>query len=143
MPANCIIIAQIPIESHSGQKQFAGVPLKNNRKGRNFRQPLCNSQYMSISISLSTCGLCEPWHDDIVPCLCLCRLAVKLRTLARWGRACLRHFRMRNDQLPRQAREKLNPRENDRKESFSQLGYWAPFRQSQGRGGEKRLLRKT
>jgi hypothetical protein len=42
--ANCIIIAQFPIENHPEQGQFAELPLKIMGKSGNFGQLLCNSQ---------------------------------------------------------------------------------------------------
>ena len=42
--ANCIIIAQFPIENHSEQGQFAELPLKTIGKSAKFGRLLCNSQ---------------------------------------------------------------------------------------------------
>ena len=43
--ANCIIIAQFPIENHSEQGQFSELPLKTIGKSVKFGRILCNSQY--------------------------------------------------------------------------------------------------
>jgi hypothetical protein len=43
--ANCIIIAQFPIENHSEQGQFAELPLKTIGDSAKFGRLLCNSQY--------------------------------------------------------------------------------------------------
>ena len=42
--ANCIIIAQFPVENHSEQGQFAELPLKTTGKCAKFGRLLCNSQ---------------------------------------------------------------------------------------------------
>ena len=43
--ANCIIIAQFPIENHSAQGKFAELPLKTIGESAKFGRLLCNSQY--------------------------------------------------------------------------------------------------
>ena len=46
--ANCITIAQFPIESHSEQGRFAELPLKTIGKLQIWGSALCNSQHVAF-----------------------------------------------------------------------------------------------